>query len=80
MILQPTRIVQRKGIEWAIDLVKGLRSDCNKLVISHEAGDEGLEYAEWLKDYACEFGVDLRLVSIKIADPLSKNGNGKATT
>ncbi len=77
MILQPTRIVQHKGIEWAIDLVKGLRDDCNKLVISHEAGDEGLEYAEWLKDYACDFGVDLRLVSIKIADPLSKNGNGK---
>lgn len=77
MILQPTRIVQRKGIEWAIDLVKSLRNDCNKLVISHEAGDEGLEYAEWLQDYACEFGVDLRLVSIKIADPLRKNGNGK---
>ena len=77
MILQPTRIIQRKGIEWAIDLVKDLRNDRNKLVISHEAGDEGMEYAEWLKDYACEFGVDLRLVSVKIADPLSKNGRGK---
>jgi glycosyltransferase involved in cell wall biosynthesis len=79
IILQPTRIIQRKGIEWAIDLVKGLRNDRNKLVISHEAGDEGMEYAEWLKDYACEFGVDLRLVSIKISDPLNKNGNGRGT-
>jgi glycosyltransferase involved in cell wall biosynthesis len=77
MILQPTRIIQRKGIEWAIDLVKGLKNDRNKLVVSHEAGDEGMEYAEWLKDYACDFGVDLRLVSIKISDPFSKNGNGK---
>ena len=77
MILQPTRIIQRKGIEWAIDLVKGLKNDRNKLVISHEAGDEGMEYAEWLKDYACDFGVDLRLVSLKISDPFSKNGNGK---
>jgi glycosyltransferase involved in cell wall biosynthesis len=77
MILQPTRIIQRKGIEWAIDLVKELRNERNKLVISHEAGDEGMEYAEWLKDYACEFGVDLRLVSIKISDPLNKNGRGK---
>ena len=77
MILQPTRIVQRKGIEWAIDLVRGLRNNRNKLVVSHEAGDEGLEYAEWLKEYACEFDVDLRLVSIKISDPLSKNGKGK---
>jgi glycosyltransferase involved in cell wall biosynthesis len=75
MILQPTRIVQRKGIEFAIELVKELKNDRNKLVISHEAGDEGFEYAEWLKEYACEHGVDLRLVSIHIADPW--NGNGR---
>ena len=74
MILQPTRIVQRKGIEFSIELVKELKDARNKLVISHEAGDEGMEYAEWLKDYACEHGVDLRLVSIRIADPWSKNG------
>ena len=75
VILQPTRIVQRKGIEFAIELVKELKNDRNKLVISHEAGDEGLEYAEWLKEYACEHGVDLRLVSIQIADPWNGNGN-----
>jgi glycosyltransferase involved in cell wall biosynthesis len=75
MILQPTRIIQRKGIEFAIELVKELKNNKNKLVISHEAGDEGLEYAEWLKEYACEHGVDLRLVSICITDPW--NGNGK---
>ena len=69
MILQPTRIVQRKGIEFAIELVEELKNDRNKLVVSHEAGDEGMEYAEWLKDYACEHGVDLRLISIQIADP-----------
>jgi glycosyltransferase involved in cell wall biosynthesis len=75
MILQPTRIVQRKGIEFAIELVKELKNVRNKLVISHEAGDEGLEYAEWLKEYACEHGVDLRLVSIRVADPWTGNGN-----
>jgi len=75
MILQPTRLVQRKGIEFAIELVKELKNNKNKLVVSHEAGDEGLEYAEWLKEYACEHGVDLRLVSICIADPWSTNGN-----
>jgi glycosyltransferase involved in cell wall biosynthesis len=75
MILQPTRIVQRKGIEFAIELVKELKNNQNKLVISHEAGDEGLEYAEWLKEYACEHDVDLRLVSVRVTDPW--NGNGK---
>jgi len=77
MILQPTRIVQRKGIEFAIELVRELRDSRNKLVISHEAGDEGLEYAEWLKEHACEYGVDLRLVSVRIGDPLNSNDAGQ---
>ncbi len=75
MILQPTRIVKRKGIEFAIELLKELHEPRNKLVVSHEAGDEGFEYAEWLKDYACEHEVDLRFVPIRITDPLIKNGN-----
>ncbi len=70
IILQPTRIVQRKGIEHAIELVKALNDPRCKLVISHEAGDEGFEYAEWLKEYACEHQVDLRLVNTRISDPL----------
>ncbi|MGD8990278.1 MAG: glycosyltransferase family 4 protein [Desulfobacterales bacterium] len=78
MILQPTRIIQRKGIEFAIELVKELKSTQNKLVISHEAGDEGYEYAQWLKEYACEHGVDLHLVSVQVADPWSENGNNNA--
>jgi len=78
MILQPTRIIQRKGIEHAIELVKKLNDPRNKLVVSHEAGDEGFEYVEWLKEYACEHGVDLKLITTKIADPWGNNGNGKA--
>jgi glycosyltransferase involved in cell wall biosynthesis len=79
MILQPTRIIQRKGIEFAIELVKELKNERNKLVISHEAGDEGMEYAEWLKEYACDHGVDLRLVTIRIPDPWSRNGGKRPT-
>ena len=65
LILQPTRIVQRKGIEHAIELVHELRDPRFKLVISHEAGDEGFEYAEWLKEHAREMGVDLRLIGTR---------------
>ena len=72
IILQPTRIVQRKGIEHAIDLVKELDDPRYKLVISHEAGDEGIEYAEWLKDYAKNLDVELYLISTQIADPWAK--------
>lgn len=69
VILQPTRIVQRKGIEHAVELVKDLNDPRYKLVISHEAGDEGYEYAEWLKNEAREKGVDLRLFGIRMRDP-----------
>jgi glycosyltransferase involved in cell wall biosynthesis len=69
IILQPTRIVQRKGVEHAIELVKELKNPHYKLVISHKAGDEGFEYAKWLKGYACEHGVDLRLIEAQLANP-----------
>ena len=77
MILQPTRIVQRKGIEHAIALVEELEDPRYKLVISHEAGDEGYDYAEWLKENARDRGVDLRLVTTRIADPINGNGGDK---
>ncbi len=69
IILQPTRIVQRKGIEHAIEFVKKLGSPDYKLFISHEAGDEGLEYKEWIKETAKSQGVDLRLINTCIEDP-----------
>jgi len=68
-ILQPTRIVRRKGIEHAIDLVDNLKDPNYKLLISHEAGDEGLEYAEWIKYYALNRGVDLRITQKSISSP-----------
>lgn len=74
IILQPTRIVRRKGIEQAIELIKKMKDPRYKLVVSHEAGDEGLEYAEWLKEYAFEHQVDLRIVTTQIADPWINNG------
>lgn len=69
MILQPTRVIQRKGIEHAIELVEELKNPRCKLVISHEAGDEGFEYVNWLKEKAKDSGVDLRMFSIQMRDP-----------
>lgn len=78
MILQPTRVIQRKGIEYAIELIKELKDPKNVLVVSHEAGDEGFEYAEWLKEYALEHNVNLKLLTTRIADPWNNNGNNGA--
>jgi mannosylglucosylglycerate synthase len=77
LILQPTRVVQRKGIEHAIKLVEELGDPRCKLVISHEAGDEGIEYANWLIEHARESGVDLRLLNLRISDPMNPDVNRK---
>ena len=75
MILQPTRIIQRKGIEHAIELVKELNNPNCRLVISHEAGDEGFEYVKWLRKDAKKQGVDLRTFDMRMVDPLNENNH-----
>jgi glycosyltransferase involved in cell wall biosynthesis len=75
IILQPTRIIKRKGIEHAIELVRALNEPHYKLIISHEAGDEGFKYAEWVKYHAREHGVDLRIANNRIPSPWNNNGN-----
>jgi len=66
MLLQPTRVVPRKGIEHSISLVSQLRNPKCKLVVSHESGDEGLEYHDALADLAEQSGVDLRFVHAEV--------------
>ena len=77
LILQPTRIVQRKGIEHAIELVSQLGDPKYKLVISHEAGDEGYDYANYVEDHARDHSVDLRMVSCHIGETRGINEKGE---
>lgn len=66
-VLQPTRVIPRKGIEMAITLVHRLGIPNTHLFITHRAGDEGLEYWHWLKREAAVMQVDLRLIDHLIA-------------
>lgn len=68
LILQPTRVVARKGIEHAIELVHRLNRPGTKLVISHRSSDEGNEYLERVNEYAQLMGVDVVFVADRIAD------------
>ena len=68
LILQPTRVVPRKGIEHSISLVAQLKNPKYKLVVTHESGDEGPDYLNALKDMAEAHGVDLRLVSHRVGE------------
>lgn len=68
LILQPTRVIARKGIELAIELVRRLQEPQHRarllgkepvLVISHHGGDEGLAYLAKLQTLAGHAGVPL---------------------
>jgi glycosyltransferase involved in cell wall biosynthesis len=76
-ILQPTRVVARKGIEHAIELVRRLGHPNARLVISHESGDEGGAYKQRIRDYAELLGVELLFVDDWIADRRGTRGDGR---
>lgn len=61
-VLQPTRVVKRKGIEHAIELVHRLGMKA-KLVISHASGDEGDDYENRIREYSALMKVDTIFVS-----------------
>jgi glycosyltransferase involved in cell wall biosynthesis len=44
LFLQPTRVIARKGIDLAFELLRRLREPRARLMISHQAGDEGMAY------------------------------------
>jgi glycosyltransferase involved in cell wall biosynthesis len=83
-ILQPTRVVPRKGIELSVELVQALnsaggtqRSERNVLVISHRAGDEGMEYLHRLQEQAAAAGVDLRHVADRFDSQRGRSADGR---
>jgi len=75
-ILQPTRVVKRKGIEHAIELVSRLGMKA-KLIISHASGDEGRDYEQRLKEYSKIMKVDTLFVSERINEFRGKTSRGK---
>lgn len=77
LILQPTRVVPRKGIEHAISLLAQLNNPRYKLVVTHESGDEGHEYLTALRDMAEAEGVDMRLVAHRVGELRSTDTEGR---
>jgi glycosyltransferase involved in cell wall biosynthesis len=77
LILQPTRVVPRKGIEHSITLMRRLNDPDCKLVISHAAGDEGPEYFDQVTELAQDEGVDLRMFGDRVADLRQMDSAGK---
>jgi glycosyltransferase involved in cell wall biosynthesis len=77
LILQPTRVVARKGIESSIELVRRLGPERARLVISHASGDEGDAYAERIREYAQMMGVEILYVDDRISETRGDDANGR---
>ena len=75
-ILQPTRIVKRKGIEHAIEFVSHLKRKA-KLVISHASGDEGHGYEQRVRQYSKSLKVKTIFVSDIINEKRSHTQDGR---
>jgi len=77
LVLQPTRVVSRKGIETSIEFVSRLDLPKSVLLIPHEAGDEGYEYQKRVEEYAKFMGVNLKITSDYIGKERGVTANGR---
>ncbi len=76
LVLQPTRVVQRKGIEHAIELVARMNRKA-AFVISHASGDEGYEYQTRVHEYADMLGIRALFVQDVIGDKRTTTPDGR---
>ena len=76
LFLQPTRVIQRKGIEHAIELMRRLDLPA-KLIISHAAGDEGTDYEQRVREYAHLLDVTVRFESDQVQDVRGTTKDGR---
>ncbi|MBN1565955.1 MAG: glycosyltransferase family 4 protein [Anaerolineae bacterium] len=70
LILQPTRIIRRKNIERAVELVELLqKSDDSRryqLVVTGYAGDEGGTYFDWLQRFTVRTGITAQFIGERV--------------
>jgi len=76
LLLQPTRVIQRKGIEQAIEFARRLGRPA-RLVVSHASGDEGPEYEVRIREFADLLGVGIRFESELVGDRRGRTPDGR---
>lgn len=77
LVLQPTRLVPRKGIEHSIELLRRLKEPRLKLVLSHPGGDEGDAYAKLLLERITDAGIQALFIADRIGETRGLNADGK---
>ncbi len=74
--LQPTRIVQRKGIEHAIELISRLGIKA-RLVISHASGDESDDYQQRIAAFADMLRVPISFAADRVSTRRETTADGR---
>jgi glycosyltransferase involved in cell wall biosynthesis len=80
LFLQPTRVIARKGIDIAFELLRRLREPRARLMISHQAGDEGMAYYRQLLDRAEAMNVEVHYLAGFVEDQRVVRGGRKSYT
>ncbi|MBK8034377.1 MAG: glycosyltransferase family 4 protein [Chloroflexi bacterium] len=76
IVLQPTRVIRRKVIEKAVELMRKLDDPRLVLLITGYEGDEAGGYGEWLKEEADRAGIRYQFIADYIgAERGERNGH-----
>ncbi len=76
LVLQPTRIVARKGIAHSVELVRRLADRRAVLVLSHPAGDEGWDYLAEVEGRILEAGIPAIFLSGRVGQTRGTTADG----
>jgi glycosyltransferase involved in cell wall biosynthesis len=76
LILQPTRVVPRKGIEHTVELVRRLDDPHCKLVVTHDGNNEGKSYPARIRQYAEMLDVEIIFAEQYISDQRGQAPDG----
>jgi glycosyltransferase involved in cell wall biosynthesis len=79
LVLQPTRIVARKGIEHSIELLRRLKDPRCKLVFSHPPGDEGDAYFRLIEERIADAGIEALYIWDRVSEVRGVNALGQKT-
>lgn len=77
VVLQPTRIIRRKGIEKAIELVRKLDDPRLVFVVTGYEGDEPGNYGAWLREEAERAGIRHRFIGDYVDSERGTHADGK---
>lgn len=77
LILQPTRVVPRKGIEHTIELIRRLDDPRCRLMITHDHTDEGDAYFHRIRSYAELLGVEIIFATERICSRRRIKSDGR---